>query len=185
MKSLVSVLVCAGAFLFVACTSQSNTEKKQVQTLLKEQVEKNDNLVRMQSSDAKDQISFRGKEYLSVVTRRPDETLPVVKHEEGGSYVDNRITLRLTCGAKQLVNKAFTKKDFSSLIEPAFMKHALLEGIVFDKTTPQGFVYAASVGYPDSDLYYPIRITISADGKITMAKADLLGDDLPESEDKE
>ena len=54
------------------------------------------------------------------------------------------------------------------------MKYSILEGLVYDKTTPQGIIYAASVCYPQSDLYVPLRLTVSADGKISMAKEELL-----------
>lgn len=37
-------------------------------------------------------------------------------------------------------------------------------------------VYAASVGYPQSDLYVPLRITVSADGKVSMDKEELMED---------
>ena len=46
--------------------------------------------------------------------------------------------------------------------------------MVYNKTTPQGIVYAASVCYPQTDLYVPISITITADGKMTMAREELL-----------
>ena len=56
------------------------------------------------------------------------------------------------------------------------MKHSILEGLVYDKTTPQGIVYAASVCYPQSDLNIPLSITVSADGRISLAKEELLED---------
>ena len=89
-------------------------------------------------------------------------------------FVDNRITLRITCGGKQVVDKVFTKDNFASLVDAKFMKYSILEGLVYDKTTPQGIIYAASVCYPQSDLYVPLRLTVSADGKISMAKEELL-----------
>ena len=47
---------------------------------------------------------------------------------------------------------------------------------LYDKTTPQGIIYAASICYPQTDLYVPLRLTVSADGKISMAKEELLED---------
>ena len=38
----------------------------------------------------------------------------------------------------------------------------------------RGIIYAASICYPQSDLYVPLRLTVSADGKISMAKEELL-----------
>lgn len=128
----------------------------------------------MQVSDVKETFTFRGKEYNSSVVRRPDSTLPLISDEQGAQFVDNRISLRITCENKMVVDRTFTKEDFASLVDARFLKHALLEGLVFDQTTPQGMVYAASVCYPQSDLYIPIRLTITADGYISMAKEELM-----------
>ena len=56
------------------------------------------------------------------------------------------------------------------------MKQFILEGLVYDKTTPKGIVYAASICYPQTDLYIPLSLTITPDGKITMMKEELLED---------
>ena len=63
------------------------------------------------------------------------------------------------------------------------MKHAILEGLVYNKTTPQGIVYAVSISYPQTDLYAPLSLTVSADGKISMAKEEVL-EDLYETEEE-
>ena len=129
---------------------------------------------RMQVSDTKVAITYKGKEYHSSVVRRPDENLPIVKNDQGEKFIDNRITLRITCAGKQIVDKVFTKESFASLVDAKFMKYAILEGLVYDKVTPQGFVYAASICYPQSDLYVPLRLTVTVDGKISMAKEELM-----------
>ncbi|MDC7146957.1 DUF4738 domain-containing protein, partial [Bacteroides ovatus] len=38
-------------------------------------------------------------------------------------------------------------------------------------------VYAASVCYPQTDLYMPLSITITADGKMSIQKVDILEED--------
>ena len=76
------------------------------------------------------------------------------------------------------MNKTFTKNDFSSVVDAKFLSKSILEGIVYDKTTPQGIVYAASVCYPQTDLYMPLSITITADGKMSIQKDDMLEEDL-------
>ena len=77
-------------------------------------------------------------------------------------------------------SKTFTKNDFSSVVDADFLSKSILEGIVYDKTTPQGFVYAASVCYPQTDYYIPLSITITADGKMTIEKVDILEEDYSE-----
>ena len=58
------------------------------------------------------------------------------------------------------------------ILMPVFF--ALLEGIVYDTVTAQGMVFAASVSYPQSDLYVPIRLTFTAGGHVSMETEDLL-----------
>lgn len=131
-------------------------------------------LQRMQVSKAEVDIKFKGKDYHSFISRTPDEDLPLVKNEMGNTFVDNKIQLRLTRGNEQVFNMTFTKKNFSSIVSDDFLSKSILEGMVYNKTTPQGIVYAASVCYPQTDLYVPISITITADGKMTMEKEELL-----------
>ena len=167
MRTVVYIVACVVVLSVISCTSR-NRNGEDVQILMR------DSTVvtapqRMQVSDTKTTITYRGKEYRSSVVRRPDESLPVVKNEQGERFVDNSITLRI-------VDKVFTKESFASLVDAKFMKYAILEGLVYDKTTPQGIIYAASICYPQTDLYVPLRLTVSADGKISMAKEELLED---------
>lgn len=172
MKTVVYIVTCVVGLLFVSCTSRNKSESD-VQVLMR------DSTVvsapqRMQVSDTKMTITYKGKEYRSSVVRRPDESLPVVKNEQGEEFVDNSIALRITCGGKPIVDKVFTKESFASLVDAKFMRHAILEGLVYDRTTSGGIVYAASICYPQTDLYVPLRLTVSADGKISVAKEELL-----------
>lgn len=179
MKHFIYILACLSGF-FAACSSGGKGKADETLTV------KPDSTAvagpeRMQVSDVTTAIEYKGKEYRSTVVRRPDESLPVVKNEEGEEFIDNRITLRLVCGGKQVVAKEFTKESFAALVDAKFLKYAILEGLVFDKTTPQGFVYAASVCYPQSDLYVPLRLTITPDGNVSMAREELLDDYQPDS----
>lgn len=175
IKNIVYTLACVSVVFFTACSSQDKNMKDNIQILTGSSTEVA-GPERMQISDIKTTFTYKGKEYHSSVVRRPDETLPIVKNEQGDEFVDNHITLRITSGGKQVVDKVFTKANFASLVDAKFMKHAILEGLVYDKTTPQGIIYAASVCYPQSDLYIPIRLTVTSDGKISMTKEELMED---------
>lgn len=180
MKNLFYMLACVSVIFLSACSSQNKKEKDDAQALMQDSV-KAAGPQRMQVSEVKATFKYQGKECQSSVLRQPDESLPIVKNEQGEKFVDNRITLRLTCGGKQIVDKVFTKENFASLVDAKFMQYAILEGLVYDQTTPQGIIYAASVCYPQSDLYVPIRLTITSDGNISMAKEELMEDYQPDS----
>ncbi|MCD8182830.1 MAG: DUF4738 domain-containing protein [Bacteroides sp.] len=182
MEKVIYGLVCMAAFMFVACSSPKKSDKDDVQVLMQDSMEMG-GPQRMQMSETKATVTYKGKEYQSSVVRRPDESLPIVKDEQGEKFVDNVITLRITCNGKEVLNKVFTKASFASLVDAGFMKHAILEGLVYNKTTPQGIVYAVSISYPQTDLYAPLSLTVSADGKISMAKEEVL-EDLYETEEE-
>jgi len=158
----------------VACTSNKDAAKNDdTRVLLKDSID-SQGIQRMQVSKVEQTITFKGKEYKSLVQRVPSDSLSRVKNDRGEVFVDNTITLRLTQGNQQIFNKTFTKQSFSSLVSGEFMKQAILEGMVFDKTTTQGFVYAVSVSYPQTDLYIPVSLTITPDGKMSMVKEELM-----------
>lgn len=159
--------------LMVACSSPKKSGESEAQVEVKEQ-RGSDGVQRMQLSDSKTSFSYKGKEYHSQVVRRPDDSLPVVMNEQGEKFADNRITLHLTSGGKSVLSKEFTKESFASLVDGRFLKHSILEGVVYDRTTGQGIVYAASICYPQTDLYIPLSITVTPDGKVSLAKVELL-----------
>ena len=100
MKNIVYILVCASVIFFTACSSQDKNKKDGTQVLMQDSTEIA-GPQRMQVSDVKTSFTYKGKEYQSSVVRRPDESLPIVKNEQGEKFVDNRITLHITCGRSE------------------------------------------------------------------------------------
>jgi len=132
---------------------------------------------RMPLSDVTHHIQYGGRAYEARVFRTADETLPVVKNEEGQEFIDNCIRLRVSTAGRIVLNRSFTKDDFASLLDARFLQHCLLEGLVYDTVSTGGLIFAASVSYPQSDLYVPIRLVVSFDGKVRMQRIDMLEDD--------
>ncbi|MDR0657695.1 MAG: DUF4738 domain-containing protein [Mediterranea sp.] len=183
MKKRMYIGMLLAVMGIVACTGNKNTAKNDdTRVLLRDSMDSH-GIRRMQVSEVEQTITFKGKEYRSFVQRMPGDSLPRVKNEAGEVFVDNVITLRLTRGNEKIFNKTFTKQSFSSFVSGEFMKHAILEGMVFDKITSQGFVYAVSVSYPQTDLYIPVSVTITPDGKMSMVKEELMEDIYIEEEE--
>lgn len=161
-------LLGAGGIIFLeACSGgkkESADAKSPVVMAVMEQTQAS-RLQQMKPTRHEDKVVFRGREYVSVVTSSPDESLQTVKSETGDCYVDNVIQVCLTCGDKTVFSHNFSKKDFSALADEEFLKKAVLEGIAFDSVTDDGFQYAASMAYPDTDLYMPVQIRIFPDGR--------------------
>lgn len=181
MKRFLYLFAWVAIGLLAACSSSKKEKADDLQVLTQDSLDAK-GPQRMQVSDIKTPIDYRGKKYVSVVKRQPDESLPLVVNEQGEKFVDNRIRLRLTCGERTVLDKEFTKETFASLVDAKFLKNSILEGLVFDQTTSRGFIYAASVCYPQTDLYIPLRITVTPDGKVSMVQEELL-EDLYQDED--
>ena len=128
----------------------------------------------MQDSDITVPVQVGDKEFQSNVVRRPDNTLPLVTNEQGQKFVDNRITLRLQEGSRVVVDREFTKADFAALLDAGFQRNAILEGLVFDRVEGGHILYAASVAYPESDLYVPFQITVTTAGSISIDKSEMM-----------
>lgn len=111
---------------------------------------------------------FREGGYHSPVLHTPNGDLPHVTNELGNTYVDNRIISHPTCDNGTVLNRVFTRNDFSSVIDTNFLSKSILEDVVYDKTAPQGIVYTTSVCYPQTDLYIPLSITITTNGEMSV-----------------
>lgn len=178
MKKIAYIIVL-GLVALAACINPKNTnESDKTRVLMLDSVDMH-GVVRMQISDVEQVVTLKGKEYRSQLHRVPNDSLPRVKNDAGTIFVDNAITLSITRSNESLFKKTFTKQTFSSLIGADFMKNAILEGMVFDKTSAAGLVYAASVSYPQTDLYIPILVTIAPDGKMTIEKDELMQEEYP------
>ena len=175
MKKLVYMGLLLTLIVATACNGNKSAEESKTRVVLKDSVDAQ-GVQRMQSFKAEQTITFNNREYHSLLHRVSCDSLARVRDSRGDVFVDNTITLRLTRGTEKIFGKTFTKRDFAAWIGADFMKSGILEGMVFDKTTPQGFVYAVSVAYPQSDLYIPLSVTISSNGTMSIAKEELMED---------
>ena len=158
-----SVLLAVSAF--VACSGKGGKDNKD--TLLVQQDSADAHgTKRMQVSKSETDIQFKGKDYHIFLSRTPSDSLPHVNTEMGDEYLDNQIVLKITRGNERVFSKTFTRKSFASLLDEEFMSKSILEGMVF----------AASISYPQTDLYVPVSITITADGGMSLKKEELMED---------
>lgn len=142
---------------------------------------------RMQSSRFDQTIESNGKKYRLFIERMPSDSLPVVKSELG-TFADNRILVRITReNGNKVFAKTFTKQAFADHISAEHLRYFILEGIVFDEEKTQAgkqMVLAASISYPQSDLYIPFSITITPEGKMSIVQNEDM-EFLPPTEEKE
>lgn len=166
-----SVCIILGVALFVvSCTGgKKESNESDIRVVAGEVVDEY-GVVRMQSWTVKDTATINGKAYSYVITRTPADSLQKVKNESGDLFVDNVVQLRITRGTDKVFSKTFSKETFNTMIEAQFLKRAVLEAVVFDRVTPKGLRFVASVSYPQTDMYIPVVLTIGVDGKMSMAR---------------
>lgn len=174
MKKSIRLIIWCSLVVLASCSNKDNAAKVDDTRVLMQNTVDEKGLQRMQASVSEQIVTFQGKEYKISLNRRPDDSLETVKSEVGDTFIDNRITLHITQGNKVVIDKAFTKHSFASVVSAQFMQKSILEGMVFDKTTSKGMVFAVSVSYPQTDLYIPIALTVDSNGKISMVQEELM-----------
>lgn len=126
---------------------------------------------RMQDSKNEQDVDFKGERYHLTINRVAADSLPHVQTEADQWFIDNTITLRITCdNGVTIFCKTFTKKVFSSLALEDFFSHSVLEGMTFNKVTSKGLVFMASLCYPQTDLRMLFAVEIEPSGVMTISK---------------
>lgn len=164
-------IVALSSFILLGSCGNKPKEDNPDKILYSMEEDSSGGLRRMQSSRVEQDIVWKGKNYRIVIHRAANDSLPKIEDEDGDLFVDNTITLSITRDkSERFFDKTFTKQSFASLMDERFVSHAMLEGMVFDKATDQGLVFAASVSYPQTDLFVPVIITISSSGTMALRK---------------
>lgn len=173
MKQLYFLLIVV-LVAMSSCGGKKGTSVSEEQLMFQiDSVDQVTGVQRMQISRINQSIESRGKKYNLFIERAPGDSLPPVKSELG-IFADNRIIVKITReNGNKVFAKTFTKQSFSDFLSADHLRHFILEGIVFDEektNADQNIVLAASVSYPQTDLYIPFSITVTPEGRMSIAK---------------
>lgn len=174
MKPLTKLFV----FTVLAITIVScKEEKKPTYIITKKPVEKKvpTGPSKMDNSNWERTVEWLGSPYTLSIVRQSDEQLPLAKDEQGKSYYDNKITLKITrADGTVFYSQTFTKKDFPTNTPTDCF--ALL-GMAFDRIDGNVLRFGSSIGSPDtmSDEYIPFVVEVNKNGK-TKIYLDTLGE---------
>ena len=161
------------ALIAVPCLLASCGQKKQHDDIIVQHTEapKPQAPIRMQDyKDVKD-VQWLGKQYQVEVSRTADDSLRMVKDENGQKFVDNRITLKvIRTDGSVFCTKTFTKAAFDGSLDDDYRKTGILEGFVFDKAEGNQLFFAASVCHPQTDEYIPLIVTVSNFGEVGISR---------------
>ena len=172
------------AFVTLAsCGSKPQNDVQAIDEELNEIVEssefKENGLMKQRPTE---QVVDTKEGYKVNISVRPDESLPRVPNDNFGTYCDNRITVTAFTGADTLVNRQFTKADFSDALDSNLKTYAILENLSLTSSTGQSVTLDASVSVPHSDEQAIFSITLGFDGSMTMQKNTPANDAFPDEE---
>lgn len=183
MKHFYILCACLSLFLWTGCSGNKKSSIEEERRIFQiDSVDANTGIQRMQVMHINQEIACNGKKYRLKIDRSPADDLPTVKSEMG-VFVDNRIVVKIFReNGASLFERSFVKNDFSSYLTTDFLRHSVLEGLVFDdmKTAKnKQITLAASVSYPMTDLYIPFTIVVSQEGKMSLSKDEDMGELTP------
>lgn len=84
-------------------------------------------------------------------------------------YYDNFVHLRIFQGARCVFRKDFKKNDFENIVPSGYVSEAILSDILCDHVDEAGIHVNAMLCVPDSPTQYIVHVTVSHEGKVTMA----------------
>ena len=179
MKQIYIIATVVMAFL-TGCKSEKKEAQEEVKRMFQiESVDEKTGLQRMQVSRINQDISCKGKKFRLSVERIPSDELPRVKSDMG-LFADNVIKVKITReNGTALLDKTFTKGDFFGHLSEKYLKHSVLEGLVYDdvRTAEKNEItLAASVSYPMTDLYVPFVLVVSQDGRLSISMDEDMGE---------
>lgn len=164
MKRLFQTLTIAALMLLVGCSQKKNNDDI---IAPKPEVVKPQAPISMQEYNQTSDVEWLGKHYQVVIHRVADDSLKMVKDENGQKFVDNRINVKvIRADGSVFFNRSFTKDAFESYLNEDYRNTGILEGLVYDKAEGNNLFFAASVSHPQTDEYIPLIVSLSNFGEV-------------------
>ena len=169
MKRIALVLTAVFALgLLAGCKQKKQTEDIIVR---RTEVPKPKAPIRMQEYNQVKDEKWLDREYQIDIRRVADDSLRMVKDENGQQYVDNHITLKvIRQDGSVFFSRTFTKASFNDYLDDDYRATGILEGLVFDRVEGNNLIFAGSVSHPQTDEYIPLVITLSNFGDVSISR---------------
>lgn len=173
MNNLIKFLgIACSVALFCACGNKQVEQSGGYEQF--EQPDTTNMVQRMKDYYYTDSIVNGNNHFVYDITRKADDTMPVIKNDDKELFADNYICLKVNKNGKEIFNKTFTKNTFKAYLSQTFYEESILEGMAFNKTEGQNIHFIASVSYPNTDLFTLFTIIIAPDGTYIIKEEDNL-----------
>ena len=166
MRRLFQILMLLAGIAIVAGCGEKKKSDYIIAT--KPETPKPQGPIRMQEYSQTKDIKWLDKNYQIDIRREPDDSLRMVKDENGQKYVDNRISVRvLRADGSVFFGCSFTKAAFDAQLDNDYRRSGILESLVFDRVEGNQLYFAASVSLPQTDdEYIPMIVSVSNLGEV-------------------
>lgn len=166
-QTLIYVFLAIGTMMLGACKERKQTsdviitdryEPKQLQAP-----------IRMADDNQVDMVTWQGHPYQVEISRTADDSLPMLKDDNGQEYVDNSIELSIKRqDGSSFFQQTFTKGTFAAYLEEPFRKSGQLASIHFDEVDNSAMEFVVVVCLPGAvdDLYVPLELTVDRQGSV-------------------
>lgn len=114
-------------------------------------------------------VTWQGQPYQVEISRVADDSLPMLKDDDGQEYVDNKVTLSIKRqDGSSFFHQTFTKASFVPYLEEPFRKNGQLASIRFDEVDNSAMEFMVVIALPNAvdDLYVPLELTVDRQGAI-------------------
>lgn len=184
-SALVALLVSAAAGALVSCgTRDKNSGNSGIDTTRYELAQE-DSIEKDTPSHLDSEAEFDGKHFAINVSREPGDSLPKVYDATGIPFLDNVVTITVKNGEKTIINRTFTKNDFSSAAQGLAMDKNVLGGMVFTTINGSGIQFNAQLCPPDNaEDGHNFKVTFSLTGSNMQIVADDSQEDHSSNDDQ-
>lgn len=145
--------------------------------------------VRMPDVFETNTVKWQGQPYQVEITRKADDSLSMLRDDDGQEYVDNRIELNIKRqDGSSFFQQTFTKATFTPYLDGPFKKNGQLASIRFDEVDNSAMEFVVVVCLPGAvdDLFVPLELTVDRQGSVRIEldnDMDMLDYDVDDADD--
>lgn len=181
---IASFLVSTAIVAMTSCGTREKTSDNSGIDTTRYELAQEDSIEKDAPQQLETEMDFDGKHYVINVKREPGDSLAKVYDSSGLPFLDNVVNITVKSGDKTIIDRTFTKKDFSAAAQGLALDKNVLGGMVFTNINGSGILFNAQLCPPDNaEEGRNFRISFSLSGSNMKIEADDLQEDHSSNDD--
>lgn len=175
MKHL--IYICGALLALTACHKEAPKEGREIITERPEQHVDN-SIHSLQRLDVSDTAHYGRHRYQYRIVREVLDSSHVVVDDEGLRYLDNAVSLSVSCDGREILQRRITKSTFGDDLYKGPREHGILLNVQLDKAAPEGLIFNAILGSDELEETQVIfRLIVSPSGGFRYEIGDVFDED--------